>query len=258
VPQHPTHYSHAGNVDVLDIVVPQNIIVSDVVVSDILDSDHLPIVFHTLDHVKIRNLSEPVEKFTDWERFQILASELISPRIEINSGVGDDKAARDFTASVASAYRLSTSKITLLDINNDIPGLDRLLKNKRRLRKLWQETRDPRCKAAVYQVAKEIKRLTRRKALERWETRISNTEVTPQAIWHIAKSLLKRDGPRAPTAIYGASGLKFHPLEKANAIADCLEVHFTPHDLCDENHERRVEARVDALLEAADDSPPNR
>jgi hypothetical protein len=64
-PQCPTHYSPAGNGEVLDIVVHQNIRVSDVIVSDISDSDHLPIVFHILDHVKIRNLSEPIEKFTD-------------------------------------------------------------------------------------------------------------------------------------------------------------------------------------------------
>jgi hypothetical protein len=97
---------------------------------------------------------EPIEKFTDWDRFQRLASELISPRTEINSEVEADKAARNFTASVASAYRLVTSKITLLDINNDIPGLDQLLKCKQRLRKLWQETRDPVCKRAVNWVTK--------------------------------------------------------------------------------------------------------
>jgi hypothetical protein len=64
---------------------------------------------------------------------------------------------------------------------------------------------------------------------------VGNKKVTPQAIWPIAKSLLKRDGPRAPTAIHGASGLKFHLSDKANAIADCLEIQFTPHDLCDNN-----------------------
>jgi hypothetical protein len=32
---------------------------------------------------------------------------------------------------------------------------------------------------------------------------------------------VNRDGQRAPTAIHGTLGLKFHPLEKANAIADC-------------------------------------
>jgi hypothetical protein len=76
----------------LDIVVHQNFRVSEVIVSDILDSDHLRIVFHILDHVKIRNLSELIEKFTDWDRFQSLASDLISPRIKINSGVEADNA----------------------------------------------------------------------------------------------------------------------------------------------------------------------
>jgi hypothetical protein len=95
-------------------------------------------------------------------------------------------------------------------------------------------------------------------ALERWETKVSNTEVTPQAIWPIVKSLLKRDGSRAPTAVHGPSGLKFHPSEKANAIAYCLEYQFTHHDLCDENHKRRVETRAKTLLEAVDNKPPPR
>jgi hypothetical protein len=46
----------------------------------------------------------------------------------------------------------------------------------------------------------------------------------------------------------------FHLLEKANAIADCLENQFTPHYLCDENHKQQVEARVHALLQAIDNS----
>jgi hypothetical protein len=83
-------------------------------VSDILDSDNIPIVFYILDHVTIRNISEPIEKFKDWNRFQSLASELITPKIEINSRVESDKAALDFTASIASACKLST----LSDINN--------------------------------------------------------------------------------------------------------------------------------------------
>jgi hypothetical protein len=92
---------------------------------------------------------------------------------------------------------------------------------------------------------------------DRWETK-QNTELTPQTIWPIAKSLSNRDGPRSPTAIHGLLGLKYHPVDKSNAIADCLENQFTPHDLCEENHERRVEAGVQALLEAVDSGPPER
>jgi hypothetical protein len=128
----PTHYSFAGNCVVLNMVVYQNIRVSDVIAPDILNSDHLPMVFHILSHVKIMNLSETIEKFTDWSRFQSLASELL-PKSKINSGVEADKAARDFTASIASAYKLSISKVTLLGINNDLHALERLLKDKQRL-----------------------------------------------------------------------------------------------------------------------------
>jgi hypothetical protein len=145
-------------------------------------------------------------------------------------------------------YRLGNSFILRTDCIKDL----------QRLRKLWQETRDPACKTAVNWVTKAIRRMSRKKALERWETKISNAEVTPQAIWPIAKSLLKRDGPRAPTAIHGSSGLKIHPSEKANAIAGCLEIQFSPHDLCDENHERRVEAAVQSLYETVDNGRPVR
>jgi hypothetical protein len=153
-PQCPTHYSPAGNGDILDIVIHQNIGLSSVTVSNILDSYHLPIIFHILDHVKIRNLLEPIEKFADWEWFQSLAFDLISPRLKINTWVEAAKAAHDFTASV---YRLLTSTVTISEVNTDLPGLDRLLKQKQRLRKLWQETRDSACKRAVNYITKAIR-----------------------------------------------------------------------------------------------------
>jgi hypothetical protein len=223
-------------------------------VSDTLDSDHLPITFHILDHVRIRDPLAQVEKFTDWDRFRSLTTDPISPKLKINSEIEADKAARDFTASIASAYKLSTYKSTLYGINNNPPGLDRLLREKQRLRKLWQETRDPACKTAVNWVSRAIRRMAQKKALERREAKLCNCEVTPQAVWPIAKSLLRRDEPKAPTAIHGPSGLKFYPKDKANVIADCLEKQFTPHELCDENHERRVEARIQALHEAVDEN----
>jgi hypothetical protein len=88
-------------------------------------------------------------------------------------------------------------------------------------------------------VAKTIKRMTRRKALEWWATKVGNCEVTPQDVWPIAKSLMKRDGTKVPTAVHGPLGVTYTylPNKKANVIAGCLENQFTSHDLCDENHE---------------------
>jgi hypothetical protein len=159
-PQCPTHCTPQGNGDVLDIVVHRNVRLSDVTVSDILDSDHLPIFFHILDHVSARDILAPVESHTDWKRFRSLASDLISLRIQIDTAVDADRAACNFAASIASAYRLSTRKITLLELNNELPELDRFLHLKRGLRKLWHVTRDPSYKTAVRWVTKTISRMT--------------------------------------------------------------------------------------------------
>jgi hypothetical protein len=104
---------------------------------------------------------------------------------------------------------------------------------------LWHETRYLACKTALNWITIRKGRMTRRKATERLE-KVSNCEVTPHATWPIAKFLMKRDRSKAPTTIHGPSGLKFLPLEKDNAILYSLENQFTPHDLCEENHERRA------------------
>jgi hypothetical protein len=162
----------------------------------------------------------------------------------------------NFTTSIASAYRQSTHKFTLSDLNDELLGLDHLLQLKWRLQKLWQETRDPAYKTALNWVTATIHRMTQRKVIERWERKIRNCEVTPHAIWPLVKYLMKRDRLKAATTIHGPCSLKFLPLGKSNVTANCLENKFTPHNLCEENHKQQVEAQVQALSEAVDDSPP--
>jgi hypothetical protein len=62
-------------------------------------------------------------------------------------------------------------------------------------------------------VTETIRRMARKKAIEWWETKIENCEVTPQAIWPTAKSLKKRGEAKATTAIHGPSGPVFYPNE---------------------------------------------
>lgn len=98
-----TYFFPDGRSEVLDTVVHQNVQLSYMTVPDFLDSVHLPIKFSILDHVKAREVMDLVEKFTDWEQFQSLASDLVSPRIKTNAPEEADKVARDFAASTASA-----------------------------------------------------------------------------------------------------------------------------------------------------------
>jgi hypothetical protein len=161
-PQSLTHYTPKGNGDVFDIVVHRNVLLSDVTVSDVLDSNHLPIMLHILDHISARDFLAPVEFHTEWERFRSLSSDLVSLRIQIDAA---ERAACNFASSIASAYRLSTRKITLSKLNNELPELDLLLQLKRKLRKLCHKNVDPACKTAINWVTKTIRRMTWRKAL---------------------------------------------------------------------------------------------
>jgi hypothetical protein len=162
-------------------------------------------------------------------------SEVISPNIHIYAYEYNEavKAPRDFAASIAPANRLPTRKITILDQEYEIPGLDHLLRHKSKLGKLWHETRDPACKTAVNWVSRNIRRMVQKRAHERWETKLANCEVTHQVIWPIAKSLAKSGGPKTPSEIHGPLGPIFYPIDKANIIADCLENQFRARDLCD-------------------------
>jgi hypothetical protein len=195
---------------------------------------------------------------TEHTHFRSLASDFIHPRLQADTDEEDERAASAFTASIASAYRLAARKLALSNLNNAPLGLDHFLQLKRRLRKLWQETRDPTCKTALNWVTKTIHKMVRRNAIERWETKLSNAETTLHAFWPLVKSLKRGDKIKAPTAIQSPMGLKFLQFEKATVIADCLETQFSPEDLCEEHHEQLVVTRIQALFEAVDSDPPER
>jgi len=53
-----------------------------VTVTNRMQSDHLQITFHILGPVTVKDLWNHAEKFTHWEQFQSIASELMSSRIQ--------------------------------------------------------------------------------------------------------------------------------------------------------------------------------
>jgi hypothetical protein len=111
VPQCPTHYSPAGNDDVLLLLCTR---MPDCQKS-FSQTFWTYITYQSFStYWIILELGIFLTRLTnaDWERFQNVASELISLRIQINSGEAD-KTARNFTAAIVLTYRQSRSKITL-------------------------------------------------------------------------------------------------------------------------------------------------
>jgi hypothetical protein len=55
-PQHATHFVPNGRGDVLDIAGHEDVRLSEDRFLDIMDSDHLPIMFYILNHIKAREI----------------------------------------------------------------------------------------------------------------------------------------------------------------------------------------------------------
>jgi hypothetical protein len=64
-----TPYTPDDRGNVLDIVVHQNVRLTEVTVTDILDSDNLPIMFSILNPARTREALDPVEKLREWQVF---------------------------------------------------------------------------------------------------------------------------------------------------------------------------------------------
>jgi hypothetical protein len=130
-PQYPIQFVPNGRGYFLDIVGHKDVRLSEVRVLHVMDSDHQPIIFYIFVHTKSTKSLYQVEKITDWERFQSVASALVSPRVNIYSFIKADKADGVFAESIALAYRLSTEITTISDSNRRPYSLERLLKHSR-------------------------------------------------------------------------------------------------------------------------------
>jgi hypothetical protein len=100
------------------------------------------------------------------------------------------------------------------------------------LRKVWNLTRNLACKRQLIRLPGPSGKLP--------IVRHTNCEISSQALWSIVKSLMKKEGPKAPTIEHGPLGITYCPNKKVIVVADWLENQFTSHDLFDENHEQRV------------------
>jgi hypothetical protein len=65
-------------------------------------------------------------------------------------------ASLEFTASISSAYQLSTSKVKLDELNDHFLCLYIIVKHWKMVRKLWKETRVLECRSALNKIWKTI------------------------------------------------------------------------------------------------------
>ena len=113
-----------------------------------------------------------------------------------------------------------------------------LIKEKRRLRGLYNNTQDPNIKSTINKLQKEIKTKINQESTISWEKFCNSIslESDPKKSWRKITNFLKPKGPRSyPTLKLGNKTAKTNP-EKAQLFAESVERNFGIESLCLASH----------------------
>ena len=97
-------------------------------------------------------------KQTNWEQFRFEVSQSLALNIPLKTPIELEEAFQMLNNCIQQAAWDSTPAANTRNVSNSLPSeAAELKKNKRRLRKQWQQFRDPQLKKALNKAAKDLK-----------------------------------------------------------------------------------------------------
>lgn len=196
--------------DLLDFVVYKGISERclDIKDSDELSSDHSPIILNFC--TVLQSIQKKVNIFspkTDLEAFKYWIQKNINLNSSINNGEDLDMVVEDFTNLIHEAAALSTPVVETTGNNRNrvliSAEIQALIRNKRRLRRIWQSSRSPIDKRIFNRSSSELKSRIREFKNEETSNFLKNLNVhvsknDEHCLWNATKYLkrpIKRNIP---------------------------------------------------------------
>lgn len=252
-PDAPTHFAHQGGHDVLDIaiikLVKQN---CELKVLYELSSDHYPILL-TLGNEQEQDVVEI--NTTDWYKFR---TELKTTNHTITNEEELESAAVLLENNIKAALLNSTITKTEKVINEKIPQhLEQLMKDKNKIKRRYFITLDPQDKTRLNNATKQVKKALEEHRSKKWNKLLNDCEEEEhhKRLWKIVKGLKKTKAVIPP--LKTNAGFAITDDEKCEAIADSLELQYSPNpltaDQLNKNYENKVNERLKKILEKDDD-----
>nr|CAD7411082.1 unnamed protein product [Timema poppensis] len=194
--------------DVLDFVVSRGIRRRLVLKSLAeLDSDHSPVLVNLGRAVSFIDPPEkPNLKRTDWDRFANVLRERLGPTPTFRTAAEIDHGAELITSAIKGSLEASTPRhrpkrapqASLPD------SILRHVREKNRLRKAWQVSRDPVDKANWSRKVHAVREMVREYRNSVWEDKIESLCVQDRSLWQMTRNLMRVPAPRPP--IVGRNG----------------------------------------------------
>lgn len=159
-----------------------------------LSSDHTPIII-TLYVKSVKKEASPSlhNKRTNWILFKHIVIETLPQNIKLKTPTDVDKAIQILTSTIQEAAWSSTpqdsTRVTHSTLDENVKEK---IKNKRKLRKLWQQTKNRQIKTAFNKAAKELKALMiqiENEKVAKYLENLSPTKATQYSLWKATKNI---------------------------------------------------------------------
>jgi hypothetical protein len=184
--------------DLLDFFIVKGVSNNYLNVESSLDlhSDHSPIIL-TVSSTVILKEHPPIlcNKFTNWDLFRKLFDQNVKLNISLKSPDEIDQAVELFNLSIQNAAWKATPNMQAKSGTQNINYpmyIKRKIADKRRLRRVWQNTRNPLDKTNLNRAAQQLKRALHKLKNEwfcEFSSSLAPTEASNYSLWKVTKSV---------------------------------------------------------------------
>lgn len=234
----PTHWptDRKRLPDVLDFFVLKGLSGYSRSVKSCLDgsSGHTPVILQ-VSNMGLKYDARPMlyNRRTDWESFRELVEDRLCLKIALKNKEEIEAATTQFERVVQSCCWSCTPETTNLQPKRTIPDNIRAqILEKRRLRRIWHNSRHPEDKRAFNKAAKELKVIIDQVANDTASGQIESltaTSATNYSLWKACKNADRPVAPKPPLRKIDGSWARTAQ-EKADMFAAHLSKIFTPND----------------------------
>ncbi|CAI6364321.1 unnamed protein product [Macrosiphum euphorbiae] len=189
-----------------------------------LSSDHNPILLNVYN----QSFPQPFKTITliNWKNFSVnLHESITNPNPLINTTTDLDQAAIEIAELFKSALSVN-STTRICNPHKDLPQAIKIeITKKKRLRRIWQHTRNPDAKRRLNIHTEVVRELLRVHREEEWNNLLDNLKPNDPKVYKIARSLTHKQAATEP--LLGPNGLIFDQESKSELFANSLETQFT-------------------------------
>ncbi|GFU99399.1 putative RNA-directed DNA polymerase from transposon X-element [Trichonephila clavipes] len=193
---------------------------------DTQNSDHYPVILEINLNTSI--IKNPEHLSTNWYNFKFALNKKPLPTVELTSNDNIELAISELNQNFTEAF-VEASKPKFNNAPKILsPEIKFKIYQRNRLRKFWQRTRCPSIYSQFRTLSREIAKDIQAYSRVQWEKHIEALSPVDNTLWR-KSSLLRKPFQSIPPLKGALGSIAITPIEKAEVIADSLQVQFEPN-----------------------------